>query len=266
MNYVYLPTLKLAFRDMPVVSGKLPIYIRTTERKPYNDVVRFIEVSKHFDVPPSSVKRTPHGEIALMSKRKFYFRRFNEIEAVFDVYKKTVMFNLGADNMNPRTFVTMIDILIRAAGWTVLHASGVRVGDKVSIFCGVSGSGKSTNALDAVKKFNARLIADDRILIKRHRNYYEICPLPGEIELDSRHIKTRTCSKSFIVAPEKITIYLLTKKTTRIKMNPSGIFSHLARNSILPLNEIIVSRDFTTMTDLVSSSHIRSLKRLKAPI
>ena len=58
----------------------------------------------------------------------------------------------------------------------VAHGTAVCVGEKGALFVGRSGSGKSATAL-ALIALGARLVADDRVVLKKSRNWLEMSPL-----------------------------------------------------------------------------------------
>ena len=68
----------------------------------------------------------------------------------------------------------------------VMHASAVALDGQAVILCGPSGSGKSTLAMRLIDAYGARLIGDDRLLVRAAQDILCVSPhkkLAGLIEL-----------------------------------------------------------------------------------
>lgn len=112
--------------------------------------------------PPPSVEREgSHVTIHFHDVASFRIDLADSLITIFDVDAETgdnVIDHLLNDQLAPR--------LLAEAGATVLHASAVRFGDKVAVFLGETGAGKSTLAT-SLHQAGFQLLGDDAVIVTR---------------------------------------------------------------------------------------------------
>ena len=72
--------------------------------------------------------------------------------------------------------------ILAIKGGILVHAAGIEVNGKGFIFPGRSGAGKSTIAMHCIERGDVGLLSDDRVIIRKINNNYDVfgTPWPGE--------------------------------------------------------------------------------------
>jgi len=165
----------------------------------------------------------------------FYSRDFGKLPhkvAVIDEDFKSGDIFLGeiADNIcepleYPLDEVLMVNLLAAGRG-IMAHGCGMKMGGDGLLFVGVSGSGKSTMAKIAMKAAQAKILNDDRTVIRKMGSEYFIYGTPWHGEIDE-------CCPDH--APLKKLFFIKHAKDNKIrKLSPADAVSRFISCSFPP--------------------------------
>jgi hypothetical protein len=109
-------------------------------------------------------------------------------------------------------FAVLVQKILQAVGLIRLHAGGAVLGDRVAVFVGDKGAGKSTLAL-ALGRHGATVLGDDQLALERHDGAVTVAGSDGRIRL------TAETEAHFFAAPLPIVPVVLAgvaKKEARL--------------------------------------------------
>lgn len=87
-------------------------------------------------------------------------------------------------------FLMCFMIMLIRNGGLILHSSGVSINDKGFIFCGKSGSGKTTISNLFIKSGHATLLTDEALILRKHNNSIKIYGSPWKGSGDNIYCNT----------------------------------------------------------------------------